>query len=255
MARRRANGEGTIYQRKDGRWEAAVYVLTSSGERKRKRVYGTTRGEVSRKLTEAKAKMDQGVPTADENWLLGNYLEYWLEEVIKPNRRATTYDLYEVNIRLHLRPYLGDISLRKLTVPVLQRFFNQRLADGLSVRKVQILREVLSSALTRAMREELVTRNVASLIELPSKQKEVIRPWSLDELRHFLDVARTHEWFPAFLLVGMYGLRRGEAIGVRWCDIDFTGGELHIKQQVFRAGGTIHQGPLKTQAGQRDLPT
>ncbi|MGW0867818.1 tyrosine-type recombinase/integrase [Streptomyces sp. NPDC002611] len=254
MARRNANGDGTIYQRKDGRWEAAVYVFTTSGVKKRVRVYGATRAEVAKKLTETKAKNDQGILTADKNWILSDYLDYWLTEVIKPNRRATTYDLYEVNIRLHLKPHLGDVSLRRLTVPVLQRFFNQRLVDGLSVRKVQILREVLSSALTRAMREELVTRNVASLIELPSQQREVIRPWSLDELRRFLDVARTHEWFPAFLLVGVYGLRRGEAIGVRWCDVDFTGGELHIKQQVFRAGGTLHQGPLKTQAGQRDLP-
>jgi hypothetical protein len=130
MARRRSNGEGTIYQRKDGRWEAAVYVLTAGGDRKRNRVYGTTRAEVSKELTELKAKHDQGIPATDKNWLLGDYLDYWLAEVIKPNRKPTTYDLYEGNVRLYLKKDLGRLPLTKLTVPVLQRYLNQQQEAG-----------------------------------------------------------------------------------------------------------------------------
>jgi hypothetical protein len=76
VAGRSANGEGTLYRRKDGRWEGAAYVLTTSGARKRVRVYGATRAEVHGKLTEAKAKNQQGIPAADKSWPLGDYLDY-----------------------------------------------------------------------------------------------------------------------------------------------------------------------------------
>jgi hypothetical protein len=75
MGGRRANGEGTIYPRKDGRWEGAVYLLTGSGMRKRLRVYGATRGEVHARLTDAKAKEQQGIPMPDKAWKLGAYLD------------------------------------------------------------------------------------------------------------------------------------------------------------------------------------
>ena len=254
MARRNANGDGTIYQRKDGRWEGAIYVYASSGTKKRVRLYGATRAEVSKKLTEAKAKHEQGIPVADKNWLLGDYLDYWLAEVIKPNRRPSTYELYEVNVRLHLKPRLGHAPLKRLTVPMVQQFLNQHLAEGHSVRKVQILREVLSPALSRAVREELVTRNVARLVELPGHQKDEVKPWTPKEVMRFLEVAKEHKWYPAFLLAAIYGMRRGEVIGLRWQDIDFVSGELHVRQQILRANGVIQYGPLKTQAGRRDLP-
>ncbi|MEU6757565.1 site-specific integrase [Streptomyces sp. NPDC046685] len=254
MARRNSNGEGTIYRRKDGRYEGAVYVLTTGGTRKRVRVYGATRAEVHAKLTEAKAKNQQGMPVADKSWLLGDYLDYWLAEVIKPNRRATTYDLYESNVRLYIKPSLGRIALSRLSIPMLQSFLNRHLAEGRSARKVQTLREIISSALTRAMREEHITRNVARLVEVQSQQREPIEPWTLEEVSRFLDAAHMHQWFPAFLLIALYGLRRGEAMGVRWSDLDFSKQIIHIRQQVFRAGGKVQQGPLKTQAGRRDLP-
>ncbi|MGR6971423.1 tyrosine-type recombinase/integrase [Streptomyces cynarae] len=254
MARRNANGEGTIYQRKDGRWEAAVYVLTTSGMKKRVRVYGATRAEVSRKLTEAKAKNDQGIPAADKTWLLGDYLDYWLAEVIKPNRRATTYDLYESNVRLHLKPALGHVSLTSLSVPMLQRYLNQQLEGGHSLRKVQTLREIVSSALTRAMRDELLTRNVARLVEVKGRQGNDVQPWTLAEMQKFLEVARPHKWYAAFLISTLYGLRRGEVIGLRWEDIDFVNRKIYVRQQVFRAGGEVQIGPLKTKSAKRDLP-
>jgi integrase len=254
MARRNANGEGTIYRRKDGRYEGAVYVLTTDGNQKRVRVYGTSRAEVHEKLTNAKSKNQRGVPVVDKKWLLGDYLDYWLAEVVKPNRRGTTYDLYESNVRLYLKPHLGHLTFTRLSVPALQRFLNQRTVDGHSVRKVQTLRDILSAALTRAMREELVTRNVARLVEVRPFQRAEIHPWTPSEVSRFLDVAQSHKWYAAFLLIALYGLRRGEAIGLRWGDIDFERRELHIRQQVFRAGGEVQQGPVKTQAGRRDLP-
>ncbi|MGW3931348.1 tyrosine-type recombinase/integrase [Streptomyces microflavus] len=257
MARRNSNGEGTIYRRKDGRYEGATYVLTTTGAKKRVRVYGATRAEVHTKLTEAKARNDQGIPAPDKNWLLGNYLDRWLAEVIEPTRKPTTYDLYESNIRRYLKPDIGHIPLVKLSVSTLQQYLNQQLADGKTVRKVQTLREVLSSALTRAMREELLSRNVARLVEVREVQRnetETFEPWTPEEARQFLTAAARHKWFPAFLISTLYGLRRGEVLGLRWQDIDFAKGVIRVRQQVFRARGKVQIGPVKTKAGVRDLP-
>ena len=254
MAGRRANGEGTIYRRRNGRYEAAIYLPTTSGKSKRVRFHGKTREEALSQLTEAKAQAQRGIPIADQRWRLDAYLDYWLEEVVRTNRRPTTYHRYELAVRLYLKPGLGHCQLARLSVQRVQAFLNGHLADGRSVRSVQILREVLSSALTRACREELIMRNVARLVELPTWQRGDIQPWSADEAKRFLAAARSDPLYPAFLVMVVYGLRRGEVLGLRWRDIDFVRGVIHVRQQVQRVGGALRQGPVKTQAGRRDLP-
>jgi hypothetical protein len=82
-SRKRANGEGTIYQRKDGRYEGAAFVPTTAGTTKRVRVYGSTREDVRRQLTKLLEQADQGIPVAAESWALAKYLAYWLEHVVK----------------------------------------------------------------------------------------------------------------------------------------------------------------------------
>ena len=254
MARRGANGEGTIYRRKDGRYEGALWVLTTEGKRKRLRLYGANRAEVHAKITDAKVQDQHGIPTADKAWRLGNYLDYWLEQVVRPNLRPTTYDLYESDVRLYLKPGLGRLFLTRLSIPVLQAFLNRLQDDGHSVNKIHKVRQVLGSALGHAMHQELVTRNVAWLVKLPSDQRAKIRPWTVEEVIRFLDIAKTHRWYPAFVLLVLYGPRRGELLGLRWCDVKLAEDELHIEQQVYRANGFLQAGFLKTAAGQRDLP-
>jgi integrase len=251
---RHANGEGTIYRRKDGRYEAAAYFLTTSGIRKRIRVYGPTRGDVHDKLTEAKSRARQGIPLPDKAWKLGEYLDYWMETIVRPNRRPGTYERAETIIRLYLRPGLGTLPLTYLSVPVVQRFVNQQLSAGQSVSTVETIRKVLSATLTRAQREELVTRNVARLVELPSYKPPETQPWTVDEARRFLRLARSDPLYPAFALLVLYGLRRGEVLGLRWRDVDFTNKLLYIRQQLQRVGGSLRLGDLKTDAGRRDEP-
>jgi integrase len=254
VGKRNANGEGTIYHRKDGRYEAAAYFLTTAGIRKRIRVYGTTRAEVAEKLVAVQAQAHRGIPVPDRMPRLGNYLDYWLKEVVKPNRRPKTHELYELTVRLYLRPALGTRPLNKLSVPMVQTFLNQQLAQGHSLRKVQVMRTVLSAALTRAMREEVLSRNVARLVELPAWIRGEVHPWTADEAKQFLSAARSHPLYPAYLLLMLYGLRRGEVLGLRWQDIDVNAGEIHIRQQLQRLNTGLQQGPVKTNAGRRDLP-
>jgi integrase len=164
------------------------------------------------------------------------------------------YALYEMVVRTNLKPALGTYPLTRLSAARVQAFFNGELAAGQSIRRVQIMRTVLSSALTRAMREELVVRNVARLAELPAWERKPITPWTGAEARAFLEAAKDDPLYPAFVLLLVYGLRRGEVLGLRWRDIDEEDGEIRIRQQIHRARGVLQLGQIKTAAGRRDLP-
>ena len=252
--RRRINGDGSVYRRKDGYWAGAFYARTTAGRRKRVVVYGKTLQEARDKLLKAMQEARAGIPVPDQAWRLDLYLEYWLENIVKRNRRPATYNLYEMIVRLYLIPGLGNRRLTSLSVPVVQDFLNQRLEKGDSVRKVQVMRTVLSAALTRAVREELLVRNVARLAELPESKPATIHPWSASEARRFLAAAKDDPLYAAFVVLIFYGLRRGEAIGLRWEDIDFDAGTIRIRQQVQRIRGQLLLAPVKTRASQRGLP-
>lgn len=252
---RRHSGEGTISgPRKDGRYVGAFYARTTAGTLKRVYVYGRTREQARDRLIEEQSKAIRGIPVAAESWRLAAYLDYWLENVVKPSRRPATYALYETIIRIYLKPGLGHHRLRRLSVPIVQAFLNAKLAEGLSIRNVHVMRQVLSAALTRAIREEVISRNVARLVELPTWEPGEVRPWSADEAMAFLRAAETDLLYPAFVLLILYGMRRGEVLGLRWEDTDLEVGSLRIRQQLQRIGGQLRLGPVKTRAGNRDLP-
>jgi hypothetical protein len=124
-SRRRHNGEGTISgPRKDGRYVGAFYAPTSAGTYKRVYVYGASWEKARDRLIEEQAKVLRGIPVAAESWKLGPYLDHWLQDVIKPTRRPATYALYEMVVRLYLKPYIGQHRLRQLSVAHVQRFLN-----------------------------------------------------------------------------------------------------------------------------------
>jgi integrase len=112
------------------------------------------------------------------------------------------------------------------------------------------MRQVLSAALSRAVREELITRNVARLIELPAWEPSVVVPWSPTEALAFLQAAIDDPLYPAFVLLLLYGLRRREALGLRWQDIDIEAQVIHVRQQIHRSQGQLRIGPGQDQGWQ-----
>lgn len=205
-------------------------------------------------VREAQERNRQGIPVPDRAWKLGDWLDYWLENVVAANRRPATHAVYETTVRLYLKPALGRYPLTRLSATRVQTFLMGQLAAGHSIRKVHIMKAVLSSALTRAMREQLVMRNVARLAELPAWEREAITPWTAVDARAFLDAARDDPLYPAFVLLLVYGLRRCEVLGMRWRDVDEDDKELRVRQQIQRVHGELRTGPVKSAAGRRDLP-
>ncbi|AWN28894.1 site-specific integrase [Streptomyces sp. NEAU-S7GS2] len=243
--KRNPNGAGTITKRKDGRYQCAVYVLQPDGTRARKFAYGKTWAECDAKRRELLAKVDGGVPVPTRSAKLAEWLPYWLDNVIKPNRKRSTYSKYAMHVRLYLVPLLGTKRLETLG-PRHVRVFLADVARKSSPATAKEAHRVLRTALTAATRDELVTRNVASLVEAPKVVSREITPWSLDETLTFLEEARRDPLYAAFVLAIAMGLRRGEVLGLRWSDVDLDGRVIRISNQVQRIGGELYQDTTKT---------
>ncbi|HCA88563.1 MAG TPA: site-specific integrase [Streptomyces sp.] len=254
MAKRRPNGGGTITKRKDGRYMGAAYVTNASGQRVRRYVYGKTYDEAAEALGKLQGQERQGVPVPDRTWKLGEYLAYWLEHMVKPYREPATYAKYEAMVRLHITPLLGRKALPKLTPAQVRVFLaDLKRKEVGAASRAEALR-VLRNALNRAMREELVGRNVAALVDMPQVVKQKVTPWTAAEAIKFLRTARPHRLYAAFVLVLVLGLRRSEVLGLRWQDVDLEHGQFTPTMQVQRVDGKLVLKKLKTESSQAALP-
>ncbi|MFD9717430.1 tyrosine-type recombinase/integrase [Streptomyces sp. NPDC059076] len=250
--KRNPNGAGTITKRKDGRYQAAVYVLQPDGTRARKFAYGKTWAECDTKRRELLAKVDSGIPVPTKSAKLAEWLPYWLDNIIKPRRKLSTYDKYEAHVRLYLAPLLGTKRLESLSVGDVRRFLVQ-LENKTTAATAKESHRVLRTALTAACREELIARNVAGLVEPPRPSTRELTPWTLDETLDFLAASRKDPLYAAFVLAIAMGLRRGEIVGLRWVDVDLDNRVIHVRQQVQRRRGVLYNDETKNRR-RRALP-
>ncbi|MET7686032.1 site-specific integrase [Streptomyces sp. NPDC005423] len=280
----RANGDGTVYQRKDSRWEAAGYVLAPGNTRKRIRVYGTTRKEALAKLTEKIAASNRGLPAPSAQGSLAAYLTYWLENVAVHQLRENTHTRYTAVARLYLIPGLGRKKLAKLTAKDVRTWLNQlRTTCQCCTRRIDAAREasrccaageccskrlspltlayvhsVLKSALEHAVREEEIPRNVARNVRTGTPRPRRFEPLTTEEAREFLAAASSHRLQPLFELALHTGLRKGELLGLRWEDLNLTGGTASIRRTLQRTNSSgLTALRTKTQSSERRiaLPT
>ena len=246
--RKRGQGEGTIRKRADGRWEALLTAAQPDGTSKRVSFYGKTQKEVREKLTAARRLLDQGEALLTDRQTVGQFLDRWLADVIKPHKEPKTYKTYEGVVRLHLAPALGRLPLAKLTPQHVQALLAAKAAGDLAGKDctLQRLRDVLRNALNQALRWGLVTRNAAELVDAPHYQPPEARPFTAEEARAFLTAARGDRLEALYTVVLAVGLREGEALGLRWEDVDFAKGRLRVARQVQRVDGTLQLKEIKT---------
>ncbi|HET8630265.1 MAG TPA: site-specific integrase [Thermomicrobiales bacterium] len=256
MAGRRGHGEGSIYRREsDGKWCTAVDLGWVDGKRKRKVLYGETRKEVAEKLKVVLREHQQGLPVALGRQTVGQFLDRWLVDVAKPKLRPKTYHSYAELVRLHLKPALGHHQLAKLEPGHVQAMMNAKLEAGLSPRTVQYLRAVLRRALGQALKWGLVPRNVVTLTEPPRVTPPELQTLTPAQARAFLDAVRGDRLEALYAVALALGLRQGEALGLRWQDVDVDAGVLHVRVALQRLRG---DGPRlvepKTRRSRRSLP-
>jgi integrase len=281
MSRRR-NGEGSIYPVKKG-YRGYVWCTAPSGQRYRKYVKGKTFEDTQRAWLKLREQANRG-PVASDVPRLADYLRYWLAEIVQPNDAPKTYEYYEMFARVHIIPYLGAKRLDKLQVKDIRQWLNklgrvcQCCAQGkdaarsedkrrccaigrccqatLSPRSRNDARDALRAALNCAIEEEIITRNPAAVIRLPTPRKRRRRSWTVDEARQFLESARRDDdpLYAAYVLILVLGLRKGEVLGLTWNLVNLDAAELYVGEQIQRVGGQLVRRQTKTESSDAPLP-
>jgi integrase len=250
---RRGPGEGTVYQRADGRWVGSVTLGWGSAGRERRSVYASTQAEALAKLRALKAQTASGLPVVDQRTTVGTYLNRWLE-VVEPRLRFSTFTRYAGLVRGQIIPKIGSVRLSALQPGDVARLMASVQQDGLSPRTAAHCRAVLRAALADAEKWGEIPRNVARLADaphIPPPQPVVLSP---DQVREVLD-AITEPGLRRLAVVALHtGLRMGEELGLRWVDIDVDSHRLHVRQCLQRLGGEYQLVEPKSSTSRRVVP-
>ena len=244
---------GSIRKRGKNSWELTIDLGSdASGKRKFISVKGSKK-LAEQKLRELLTTLDKGTPLASGKITLAQWLGQWMQDYIIPKRRQKTQDRYEGIIRRHISPALGHIELTKLTPRDVQAFEAKLSSQGMAPRGVELVHNTLSGALKYALRMEVVGRNVAQLVTPPKAERKEVDPPEITMVRRILEAARwqEHPLFPSLWLIAYTGVRRGEALGLRWQDVNLETGTISIVQTLGRSLEGLTFEPPKTGAGRR----
>jgi len=183
-------------------------------------------------MVEAMGDAAKGMVYHDENLELGDYLDGWLADSVQDTVRERTFERYEQICRVHVKPALGRIKLRKLTPAHLRGLYRAKLDAGLAPRTVQYIHTTMHKALKQAVLDGLVPRNVAQAVKSPKPTAKEIRVLDDGEIRRFLDAARGERLEALYVLAISTGMRRGELMGLTWRDVDLDRGKLSLRRSL-----------------------
>lgn len=253
---------------------------TDGADSLKRRGYGKTRDEVRGKITELQAQENQGIPIPDTNMNLEDYLMYWLAKVVKVHRRPKTYQGYESVARVHLVPGLGRKKIRTLRAAEVRTWLARVASECqcckhgwdkerrepeccaageccqtlLSRRMVQSIHAVLRNALQNAVREELIVRNVAQLVQVPTPTYDTGKGLSVAEARLLLHQSEEDRLHALYVLALVMGMRRGELLGLRWAALDLDRETLMVERALQRVDGALMLVQPKTLSSIRTVP-
>jgi integrase len=236
-----------------GTWWFVIDSPSGGSRRRQLRRRGfKTKAAAQAALDELRVAARRGGYVPRSNQTLGEFLDEWLRSV-RPALEVSTLESYERNLRLHVRPQLGDTRLQKLDAGSLNGLYADLLADGrvdgrggLSPRSVRYIHNTLHGAFAAAVKWGRLERNPADLADPPSKrlaERRVMKPWTADELTQFLDSEAGDRYYYVWVFLATTGCRRGEALGLRWQDVDLARSRVSIRQTINVIKGTIHRSP------------
>ena len=269
MAKRRANGEGNLRKRKDGRWEGRYTAGRDpdTGKAIYKNVLGKTQAEAKAKLKQAIEEAKGLDASKAGRYTVGEWMEVWFEHYAKVKVRPSSHQTYRGYIDNHIKPNIGKIQLEKLTSLELQKFYKRLLekgrvnriesrkqSKGLSAKTVRNIHQIISSAMQLAREQNLIIGNPAEGCALPRLEHREMKTLPVEQLQSFLREAKDSGVFELYYLELATGLRRGELLGLKWEDIDLERGDLRVKRQIARINGEVVEAPLKTKNAYRTLP-
>jgi integrase len=213
VAKKRGNGEGSVYRRKDGLWVGQYKVRTPNGN-KTKYIYSKTRKDAATKLVKAVADRNSGVVYDSGNITVEDYLSKWLDSV-GGTVRERTWRRSEEMVRIHLVPALGETRLDKLSALQVQALYRTKLESRLSARTVRMVHTTLHKAMMQAVRWFLIPRNVTEAVDPPRERGTEIRPLDEGQVKDLLRYARGERFEALYVLAVTTGMRSGELLELR----------------------------------------
>lgn len=253
--RKRANGEGSVYPRSDGRWAGELTTgFNAEGKQIRATVYGRTQAEARAKLEELKQRAAQGLELKPERLTVGKFLDRWLTSAAcQPHVSFKTEQAYRDQVRVHIVPEIGHIELAKLTPEHVQRMVNALLAkpkraagkemsadasaerskETLSPRTVKHCRDTLRAALNVAMKWNLIGRNPASQISIKQTRRKATI-YDEAQAAAFIEAIYGERLEALYWLALCLGPREGEILGLKWTDFDFAAGTVQLLRALQR---------------------
>ena len=246
--KRRGNGEGSIYQRADGRWCATLTLgYNAVGKRNRRVVYGDTKKEVQDKLTRLQSKKLDGSLCDSGKLTVADFLARWLESAARPTLRATTFANYTRAVNKHITPLIGGIPLGKLTPASVQGLYAQ-IESG---NTKSLAHKVLHRAFKQATKWGMVVRNVCDAVDPPRIQRSEIKPLDTEQAMKLLAAAKGNRFEALFVVAVGTGLRLGELFGLQWPDLDVVGSSLTVRRTLTDLGGHLSLSEPKTAKSRR----
>lgn len=267
MAKKRANGEGSIRKRKDGRWEGRYTAGydPKTGKRIIKNVLGKTQAEVKEKLKTALEQAHQLDMLRADNYTVASWLRTWYELYSKPNVRPSTANYYHRSIEQHVIPRMGNVKLSQLTSRDIQKLYrdlqeNGRLREvqkakkpGLSNATVRGIHMMLHNALDRAVKERLILRNPTEDCIIPKIEKQEMKILHPEDMSAYLAAAEKHNALPMFYLELVSGVRKGELVAILWDDLDTANRTISVSKQAAVRNGEITISRPKTETSVRKI--
>ena len=268
MAKRRANGEGNIRKRKDGRWEGRYTAGTDpeTGKQIFKNVLGKTQAEVKEKLKKALEQKQKIDFMRTGKYTVAQWMDEWFENVCKIKVRPSSHQTYRGYIDHHVAPNIGKIPLEKLSTMDLQKLYRKlmnkgrverieakRQPKGLSAKTVRNINQVISSAMDFAVAQKIIPENPCKAVALPKVEHKEMQTIPAEQLQAFLQEAKATGVYEMYYIELATGLRRGELLGLKWTDIDWNNGIIKVRRQVARVDGQIVEAPLKTKNSYRTV--
>lgn len=275
---KRGNGEGTIAKRtRNGRpagYEGAISYVDEDGRPKRRSVYGRTAAEVRAKLKEARERLDAGAPVRDDSRTVGAWLKQWRAATLQASdRSAATKQLYSDLSRRHLEPEpfgatrldrLKPIDVEALILAIRSQTKPGKATDDdedepAPVRKyadstIRNIYAVLRQALDTAVRDGLIAKNPVASVQRPGVARQEAQHLPADDVVAVLAAAEGLRYADALRLIAATGLRRGEALGLTWAQVDLDAGTLKVTATAGRVGKQLLISSPKTERSRRTIP-
>ena len=229
MAKKRANGEGTIRKRGENCWEARYCY-----EGKRHSLFTKSQKEARKLLTEAMASIDSGDYLEETEITVGQWMQTWSRDFLG-NIKSSTAVGYVGMANNHIVPLLGKVKMKDLQVLTVQRFYNRLREGGMNPKTIRNVHGVLHKALDVAVRVGNLKKNPAANAILPRVEQEEVNPLDKPELACLLKSIQGHEHEVLINTAVFTGMRSGELLGLTWDCVDFDNGIIHVKKQLMNS--------------------